>query len=63
MINSHGFYGPNPHTLGHSGWGGSCAIADPDRALSAAYVMNRQSNALLGDPRPGRLLGALYGCL
>jgi CubicO group peptidase (beta-lactamase class C family) len=63
MVNSHGKYGPNPATVGHSGWGGSCAIADPDRALSAAYVMNRQSNALIGDPRPNKLIAALYGCL
>lgn len=63
MVNSHGKYGPNPQTVGHSGWGGSCAIADPARNLSAAYVMNRQSNALIGDPRPNRLIAALYGCL
>jgi CubicO group peptidase (beta-lactamase class C family) len=63
MVNSHGKYGPNPSTVGHSGWGGSCALADPDRNLAAAYVMNRQSNALIGDPRANRLVAALYGCL
>jgi hypothetical protein len=31
--------------------------------LSAAYVMNKQSPALLGDERAGRLIEALYGCL
>ncbi len=53
-------YGPGPQTAGHSGWGGSCVMADPDRRLSAAYVMNRQSIYLIGDPRPMRLLEALY---
>ncbi|OZB18066.1 MAG: esterase [Hyphomonas sp. 34-62-18] len=63
MINSHGKFGPNPETLGHSGWGGSMAIADPARELSAAYVMNRQSSSLVGDPRAAALVEAVYGCL
>lgn len=56
-------YGPNPASYGHSGWGGSMGLGDPDRQLSAAYVMNRQSNKLQGDPRARRLIAALYGCL
>ncbi|MGZ3298651.1 MAG: serine hydrolase domain-containing protein [Asticcacaulis sp.] len=56
-------YGPNERAVGHSGWGGSCAMADPDRKLSAAYVMNKQSVHLIGDPRPVGLINALYGCL
>ncbi len=63
MRNSHGLFGPNPDTLGHSGWGGSMAIADPDRRLTCAYVMNKQSNILVGDPRAVRLVEAVYGCL
>ncbi len=63
MRNNLGLYGPNPDTLCHSGWGGSLALGDPDRHLSAAYVMNRQSNRLQGDPRATRLIQALYGCL
>lgn len=63
MRNSEGIYGPNPETLAHSGWGGSLALGDPHRGLSAAYVMNRQSNYLQGDPRARRLVDALYGCL
>jgi CubicO group peptidase (beta-lactamase class C family) len=55
-----GIYGPGEHTLGHSGWGGSCAFADPDRRLSGAYVMNRQSAQLIGDPRARRLIDAAY---
>ncbi|RIJ17857.1 class A beta-lactamase-related serine hydrolase [Henriciella mobilis] len=63
MRNNLGIYGPNPETLAHSGWGGSLALGDPDRHLSAAYVMNRQSSFLQGDPRARRLVDALYGCL
>ena len=63
MRNNLGIYGPNPETLAHSGWGGSLALGDPERGLSAAYVMNRQSNSLQGDPRATALVSALYGCL
>lgn len=63
MRNNLGLYGPNPDTLCHSGWGGSLALADPDRQLSAAYVMNRQSNSLQADPRATLLVQAIYSCL
>jgi CubicO group peptidase (beta-lactamase class C family) len=56
-------YGPAQAAVGHYGWGGSCVMADPERRLSAGYVMNRQSAALIGDPRPVRLIEALYACL
>ena len=56
-------FGTNPDAVGHCGWGGSCAFADPERGLAAAYVMNRQSPHLIGDPRAQRLIGALYGAL
>ena len=56
-------YGPGEAAFGHSGWGGSCVMADPERRLSAAYVMNRQSTALIGDPRARRLIEALYAAL
>ena len=52
-------FGPD-EAVGHYGWGGSMAMADPSRRLSAAYVMTRQSPHLIGDPRPKRLLDALY---
>lgn len=57
------FYGPTPEAVGHSGWGGSCAFADPVRRLTGAYVMNRQQHYLAGDPRPTRIIEAVYGCL
>lgn len=63
MRNRPGAFGPNPHTLGHAGWGGSIGLGDPDRGLAAAYVMNRQTNQLLGDGRSQRLIAAVYGCL
>ena len=63
MHNKTGFYGPNPNSWGHSGWGGSAALGDPDAGLSCAYVMNRQSAYLQGDPRAQRLFAAVYDCL
>ena len=56
-------FGPSPGALGHYGWGGSCAWADPAAKLSAAYVMTRQSPHLIGDPRAVRLQKALYSAL
>lgn len=57
------FYGPSETAFGHSGRGGSCAVADPARGLSAAYVMNRESAHIIGDPRSRSLLNALYASL
>ncbi|WP_426027174.1 serine hydrolase domain-containing protein [Brevundimonas sp. TWP2-3-4b2] len=54
-------FGPNPTAVGHCGWGGSCAFADPDARVSGAYVMTRQSPHLIGDPRAQRLIEAFYG--
>jgi CubicO group peptidase (beta-lactamase class C family) len=56
-------YGPGRQTFGHSGWGGSCAFADPERGVSGAYVMNRQSAELIADPRARRLIDAAYAGL
>ena len=56
-------WGLGAQTFGHAGWGGSCAFADPERRLGGAYVMNRQSTALLGDVRPKRLIEAAYAAL
>ena len=56
-------YGPGQATFGHSGWGGSCAFADPERGVSGAYVMNRQSAELIADSRARRLIEAAYSAL
>jgi CubicO group peptidase (beta-lactamase class C family) len=56
-------YGPGEETVGHSGWGGSCAFADPARRVSGAYVMNRQSAELIADARAMALIEAAYTAL
>jgi CubicO group peptidase (beta-lactamase class C family) len=56
-------YGPGRMSFGHSGWGGSCAFADPERGVSGAYVMNRQSAELIADTRSRRLIEAAYTAL
>jgi CubicO group peptidase (beta-lactamase class C family) len=57
------FYGPGQATFGHSGWGGACCLADPERGVGMAYVMNKQSSDLIGDARARRLIDAAYACL
>lgn len=56
-------WGPAEQSFGHSGWGGACAFADPERRLGGAYVMNRQGVALMGDARPKRLIELAYAAL
>ncbi len=63
LLNTNAFYGPNPKAMGHSGWGGCIGFADPAHRLSGAYVINRQSAHLMGDPRALRLIAAVYSCL
>lgn len=57
------FFGPTKTTIGHTGFGGSCAFADRERRVAGAYVMNKQDVHLAGDPRPVRLIGAAYASL
>jgi CubicO group peptidase (beta-lactamase class C family) len=63
MANSLKFFGPNGEAFGHSGSGGSCGFGDPKAKVAAAYVMNKQSHHLIGDPRATSLIGALYASL
>lgn len=56
-------WGPAMQSFGHSGWGGSCAVADPQTRLGCAYVMNKQGVQLMGDERPKRLIEAVYAAL
>jgi CubicO group peptidase (beta-lactamase class C family) len=53
-------YGPNPHTFGHTGAGGSLGFADPDARLGFAYTMNQMGSQVLLDSRVAALLDALY---
>ncbi|GAB4535571.1 MAG: serine hydrolase domain-containing protein [Parvularculaceae bacterium] len=56
-------FGPNENAFGHYGAGGSCVVADPDHGFGFAYVTNKMSSLLIDDPRPLRLLAALYSAL
>ena len=60
-INRH--FGPNENAFGHAGFGGSCVVIDPENKLTAAYVMNKMSYYLVGDPRAVSLLDAVYAAL
>lgn len=51
-----------PGTFGHPGAGGSVSFADPARQMSFSYVMNRMSEALVGDQRSARLIAAAARC-
>jgi CubicO group peptidase (beta-lactamase class C family) len=56
-------YGPNPHTFGHTGAGGSFGCADPDAKIGFAYTMNQMGSQVLLDSRVAALLGALYSAI
>ena len=51
---------PNPRTLYWGGMGGSVIIADLEEKMSIAYVMNKKSFGMTGDPRGERLIKAVY---
>lgn len=51
-----------PGTFGHPGAGGSMSFADPRRAMSFSYVMNKMGEALVGDQRSARLIAAAVRC-
>ncbi|HLX38709.1 MAG TPA: serine hydrolase domain-containing protein [Candidatus Binataceae bacterium] len=55
--------GPNPHTFGHPGAGGSIGFADPTAKVGFGYVMNQMGVDPLLDPRAARLFTALYKSL
>ncbi|MEO1014180.1 MAG: serine hydrolase domain-containing protein [Pseudomonadota bacterium] len=63
MRNRNGHFGPSETAFGHAGFGGSCVVIDPAQGLTAAYVMNKMSPYLVGDPRAVRLIEALYAGL
>jgi CubicO group peptidase (beta-lactamase class C family) len=63
MRNVNGHFGPSTSAFGHAGFGGSSVMFDPAHGLSCAYVMNKMSPHLVGDPRGLRLVEAVYAAL
>ncbi|MGO9451862.1 MAG: serine hydrolase domain-containing protein [Candidatus Binataceae bacterium] len=55
--------GPNAHSFGHPGAGGSLGYADPDAKIGFGYVMNQMGGSVTIDPRVTRLIDALYASL
>jgi len=55
--------GPNPHSFGHPGAGGSLGFADPTAKVGFGYVMNQMGNEPLLDVRPAALIDAVYASL
>ncbi|SDF42759.1 CubicO group peptidase, beta-lactamase class C family [Lentzea fradiae] len=45
------------------GWGGSVVIADLERRLTIAYVMNRMAPGIIGSDRSGTYVKAIYDAL
>jgi CubicO group peptidase (beta-lactamase class C family) len=62
MLNTDANAFPGEGCYGHPGAGGSVSFADPSRELAFSYVMNRMTDALLGDPRATRLVAAATRC-
>lgn len=55
---------PNPRSFGHPGLGGHLGFADPDAGIGFGYVANQMKIPEdFRDPRVGRILDALDGCL
>lgn len=52
-----------PASFGHAGAGGSLGLADADRKVGFAYVMNKMSASLSNDPRTGGLIAAVEAAL
>lgn len=59
MRNGLGHFGRSATAFGHAGHGGSAVMFDPERRLSAAYVMSKMSPYLIGDPRAVKLFEAV----
>jgi CubicO group peptidase (beta-lactamase class C family) len=55
--------GPNAHTFGHPGAGGSIGLADPDTKIGFGYAMNQMGGGMLLDQRVAALIDAVYTAL
>lgn len=56
-------FGRGRGAFGHPGAGGCLGFADPEYGIGFGYVSGRMGQSLLIDPRPQRLIDALYECL
>ena len=56
-------WGPNAHTFGHPGAGGSLGFADPEAKVGFGYTMNKMGSGIIIDPRARALFDALYASL
>jgi len=56
-------WGPNVHTFGHPGAGGSLGFGDPEAKIGFGYTMNKMGSGILIDPRPRALFDAVYASL
>lgn len=54
---------PSPNTCFWGGWGGSLVIADLDRRICCAYVMNKMGEGTTGDLRAFQLIMPVYQAL
>lgn len=52
--------GPNPHSFGHHGFGGSIGMGDPDGKLGFSYACNKMHARGDNGPRARRILEAIY---
>ncbi|MSR14043.1 MAG: class A beta-lactamase-related serine hydrolase [Gammaproteobacteria bacterium] len=53
-------YLPNGRVCYWGGWGGSFVVADLDRRLTIAYMMNKMAGGIIGGPRSDALVKAAY---
>ena len=57
------YFGPNPNTFGSHGFGGSLAVADPDRGVAISYAMNSPHRSLSTGVRSRRIVDSTYQAL
>jgi CubicO group peptidase (beta-lactamase class C family) len=63
MPNWSNMWGPSRSAFGHTGFGGSFGMADPDGRVGIAYAMNGVGTEWDLGPRGQRVIRAVYHCL
>ena len=56
-------YLPTGRVCYWGGWGGSLVVADADRRLTIAYMMNKMAAGIVGGPRAEALVRAAYAAV